>query len=223
MSNGSGLFGNQGPALPHLVKPGGGLSGEIADLRGDIVRVMGPLAAMTVDEFIDPALADVDGLELATASQVALRTVTAFVAGGVAALAAYARNVTITTAGSTPADAPATALVTGTYNGAVQTETINVPQTVTTAVGLKPFDTVTSVAYSAGDGTDCTQSIGFGAGLGVSKVPLARGGGVNLIREVEAGALVVTGALTAAGLYTPATPPDAANDYAIYYEYDVTA
>lgn len=222
MSNGSGLFGDQGPALPHLVKPGGGLSGEISDLRGDLGRVMAPLAAMTVDEFIDPALADVDGLETATATTVAPRTVTVFEAAGLAALAAYARNVTITTAG-TAADAPPTALVTGTYNGAVQTETLTVPQTATIVTGLKPFDTVTSVAYAAADGTAATNAIGFGEGLGANKVPLSRGGGVNLIREVEAGSLVTTGALTAAGLYTPATPPDASNDYAIYYEYDPTA
>jgi hypothetical protein len=153
---------------------------------------------------------------------VAPRTVTVFEVAGVAALAAYPRNVTISTTGSTPTDAPATALVTGTYRGVAQTETITVPQSVTTAEGLKPFSTMTSVAYAAGDGTDSEQSIGFGDGLGVERVPVERGGGVNLIREVEAGVLVTTGVLTDEGLYTPGTVPDAANDYAVYYEYDPT-
>ena len=216
MSNGSGLFSDQQAVVPHLSK------GELKDLRDDVSRALSPLAAMTVDEFTNPATGAVADLKAATACTVAVQTISSFLAGGVAALAAYARNVTLTTSGGTPADAPATALVTGTYNGAVQTETINVPQTAATATGLKPFDTVESVIYSAAQGTDALVSIGVGAGLGVTKTPKARAGAVNPLREIAVGALVTTGTLTAAGLYTPAAAPNAARDYALFYEYDPT-
>lgn len=216
---GSGLFSTQRANRPHLVVAGGGgVAGEVGDLRRDLEEEMAPLAAIAVDEFTNPAAPDADGLELATATTVAPRTVTTFIGAGLAILAAYPRNITFTTAGGTAADAPATALVTGTYRGKPQTETVAIAQTATIATGVKPFSTLTSVAYAAADGTDATVSIGIGAGLGVSEVPLSRGGGVNLIREVAVGALVTTGTLTAAGLYTPSSAPDGSQDYAAYFE-----
>ena len=105
----------------------------------------------------------------------------------------------------------------------MQTETLTVPQTAATVTGTKPFDGLTSVAYAAADGTAATNAIGIGDGIGVTAVPKARAGAVSLIREVEAGSLVTTGALTAERLYTPSTAPDGSNDYAIYYEYDPAA
>jgi len=224
MSNGSGLFSDQSPDKAHLVSGKGGLAGEVDDLRRDVARVMSPMAAITVEEYTNPAAASAAGLEAATATTVAPRTVTSFVAGGVAALAAYGRNVTFTTAGATPAHAPATALVTGTdMDGNPQTETVNVPQTATTAAGTKIFKSVSSVAYSAADGTAATVSIGFGDLLGLSKTPVSRAGLVPIIREVEAGALVVTGSLSATNRsYTPASVPNGTRDYCLYYEYDPT-
>lgn len=220
MSNGSGLFTTQQARVPHLAK----VTGEIGDLRRDVAEELLPLAAMTVDEYTDPATGAVDDLEAATATEVAPRTVTTFEAAGLASLAAHPRNVTITNDGSgTPADAPADCVVTGTYLGLPQSETIVVPQSAATTDGVKPYDVVTSVAYAAADGTAAAVSIGIGDGLGTAKIPKERAGAVNLVREVEAGSLVTTGALTAAQLYTPSTVPDASNDYAIYYEYDPTA
>lgn len=221
--SGSGLFSNQSALKPHLIRGAGGIAGEVGDLRNDVGRTLERMAAITVDEFTNPAAAGAADLEAATAVTVAPRTVTSFLAGGVAKLLAFGRNLTFTTAGGTPADAPATATITGTYRGAAQTEVVNVAQTATIATGTKPFDTVESVAYSAAQGTDATVSIGVGAGLGIRQVPKARGGGTNIIREIAVGALVTNGVLTSEGLYTPNTAPDGTRDYAIYYEYDPLA
>jgi hypothetical protein len=223
MSNGSSLFANQHAQKPHLVTGKQGVPGEVDDLRRDIAAVLGSLAALTVDEFTNPAAGAVNSLELSTACTVAPRTVTTFIAGGLVILAAGGRNVTISTTGTTPADAPATALVTGTYRGLPQTETINVPQTAATAAGVKPFDLVTSVAYAAAQGTDAANSIGIGDGVGLARTPLARAGGTVPIREVVDGGLVTTGAITTNKLYTPATAPNGTHDYAVYYEYDPAA
>lgn len=222
--SGSGLFSDQVPDKAHLVSGKRGVAGEVDDLRSDIAGVLADLAAITVEELTNPAAGAVNSLELATACTLLGRLVTTFVAGGVAILAAKGRNITITTAGVTPTNGPATALVTGTYKGAAQTETISgLNGGAATYTGTKPFDTVVSVQYATALGTDATNAIGIGGGLGVDKTPKARGGGVNLLREVAAGSLVVNGALTANLLYTPNTAPNGTNDYAIWFEYDPAA
>lgn len=224
MSNGSSLFSNQVSAKPHLVDGHRGVPGEVYDLRRDVARVLASLAALTVDEFTNPAAGGAAALEVATACTTLGRLVTSFLAPGAAILAAGGRNITITTAGTTPTNGPASALVTGTYLGVAQTETIaGLNAGAATYAGVKPFDTVTSVQYATALDVDATNSIGIGNGLGVALKPLARAGGVVPIREVVDGALVTTGALTANKLYTPATAPNGAHDYAVYYEYDPAA
>ncbi len=213
--SGSGLFSKKRAARPHLSQ------GEVADLRDDVEDVFDDMAAIGVDEFTNPAAAGAADLEAATACTVAPRTAV-LLAPGLAKLAAYPRNVSFTTAGNTPADAPATAVVTGTYRGKPQTETVNIPQTATIALGTKPFSTISSIVYAAAQGTDATVSIGVGTGVGTTKKPKARAGAVNLVREVAVGALVTNGVLTAEGLYTPNTAPDGTRDYCIYFEFDPT-
>ena len=218
MSNGSGLFGDQSALKPHLLQGSSGIAGEVGDLRRDVGETVAPLAAITVDEFTNPAAAGAADLKVATASSVAIQSITSFLAPGLAKLTAFPRNITFTTAGVTPADAPATAVITGTYRGLPQTETVTIAQTATIATGLKPFSTITSIVYAAGDDAAATVSIGVGTGLGVSKAPKARAGLTGLIREVAIGALVTTGTFTSTGLYTPASAPDGAKDYAVFYE-----
>lgn len=183
-----------------------------------------------VDEFTNPAAADAAGLEAATAAQLTARTVTTFLAGGVAALAAYPRNITFTTAGNTPADAPATATITGTdVFGNALTEVVNVAQTATIASGVKCFKTVTSIVYSVGQGTDCTVSIGFGALLGLAHKPKTRAGTIGIIDEIAVGARVTNGTFATPttsppnGSYSPNSAADGTRDYALYYERDLTA
>jgi hypothetical protein len=221
-ANGSGLFSTKGPLKPHLMQQSGGIAAEVNDVRKDLKDTLGPMAAIAIDEFTNPAAAGAADLEAATATTVAPRTVTTFLAGGIAKLAAFPRNITFTTAGGTPADAPATALVTGTYRGKPQTETVTLAQTATIANGVKPFSTITSVAYAAADGTNATVSIGVGISLGSSQIPLSRAGLVAPVREIAIGAAVTTGTLTVEGLYTPSAAPNGTNDYAIFYEFNPT-
>ena len=169
MSNGSGLFGNQGPALPHLVQGSGGLAGEVADLRADIGRVMAPMTALTVDEFTNPTGLAAPGVAVilaATATVAAPVTVLAagMLAAGLAHLTAWPRPLTFTTSGGTAADAPATVLITGTSpTGAAQTETLALAQTATTVTSVNAWSSITKVDYPAADGTGALVSIGVAA------------------------------------------------------------
>lgn len=228
-------FGSKVPVLPHLVRGSGGLSGEISDLRHDVEEAFQTIESLEsgtnpirVQEFTNPVAADAAGLEIATATTVAPRTVTSFLAGGVAALAAFPRNITFTTAGTTPADAPATAVVTGTdVDGNALTETVTLAQTATIASGAKCFKTVTSVAYAAADGTDATVAIGFGAVFGLAKKAKVRAGAVAVLAEFAAGSKVTNGVFatpTASppnGSYAPNTAPNGTNDYAVFVERDM--
>jgi hypothetical protein len=180
-----------------------------------------------VDEITNPVVAAPAGLLAATATTVAAQTIlaAAMITGGKAALAAWPRNVTFTTAGSTASDAPATATITGKdIDGAALTETVTLAQTATIAAGVKCFSSITSIVYAAADGTGATVAIGFGAVFGLSKLPKLRAGAINVLNEVAVGVQVTTGTFvlpaTSApyGSYAPASAPDGAKDYAITYE-----
>jgi len=222
MSAGSGLFSNQSTVIPHLTA-GHGVPKEVGDLRADVGRTLAPMAAITVEEFTNSAAGGAAVLKAATATTVAPATVlaAALLAPGIAILAAQPRNITFTTAGATPADAPATALITGTRSGVAQTETVTLAQTATVAVGVKLFSTITSIVYAAADGTAATVAIGIGDALPLTKTPKARAGLTASIQEIAVGVVVTTGTLSAANKsYTPAASPDGVKDYAVYYAYD---
>jgi len=224
MSAGSGLFSNQAAQIPHLVPTGGGgVAGEVGDLRADVSRTLSPMAAITVEEFTNPVAGGAAVLKAATATTVSPATVleAALLAPGVAILAAQPRNLTFTTAGATPADAPATALITGTRSGVAQTETVTLAQTAATATGVKLFSTVTSIVYAAADGTAATVAIGIGDAMPLTKTPKARAGLTAAVREIAVGVVVTTGTISATNKsYTPAASPDGVKDYCVYFEYD---
>lgn len=196
--------------------------------RAALAKLFSMFLPIDCYELTNPAAAGAADLEAAVASQVAPRTVTTFLAGGVAKLAAFPRNISFTTAGGTPADAPATATITGTdYDGKVQTEVVNVAQTATIANGVKAFRTITKVEYSAGDGTGATVSIGVGLLFGLPFKPKLRTGAVALVRELVNGAPPGTAGTFADptasppyGTYSPNTAPNGTNDYAFYVERD---
>lgn len=217
---GSGIWSKQKAEIPHLN------TGEVADLRQDLAKVLAGLAAVAVVEYTNPVAADAAGLKAATTTSVAIQSYTAadLLSAGKAALLADGRNVTFTTAGGTPADAPANVVVNGTdMDGKAQTETIAVAQTATIATGVKIFKTITSVVYEAGQGTGATVSIGFGALLGLPLPIKSRAGLAGIWREIAAGAVVTNGVVVAANRsYAPNAAPNGTNDYALYYEYDAT-
>jgi hypothetical protein len=139
------------------------------------------------------------------------------------------RNILITTAGDTPADAPATATITGTaIDGSVQTETITVAQTGTTAAGVKAFASVTSIALPAGQGTGATLAFGTGVVIGLDSKLRSVGGTANggVVKEVANASVVTNGTFVLPatsppfGSYSPNSAPNGTNDYAVVYMVD---
>lgn len=222
-------FGTQGPAIPHLS------TGEVADLRRDVeagfVEIEASRIPLAVDDWSNAVAPDAAGLLIATATTVAPQTVltAGLLAPGKAALLAYPRNVTFTTAGGTPAHAPATAVITGTdINDEALEETVTLAQTATIAEGAYAFKTITSIVYAAADGTGATVAIGFGKKLGFSKPIVRRGGACGVVQEIANGVVVATGTFANAtvgvpnGTYSPSADPDGSKDYAVYYEFSHT-
>jgi hypothetical protein len=120
---------------------------------------------------------DPEALEAATATQATARTVSSFVAAGVASILATPRPLAFLVGGATPAHAPATAAITGTdADDAALVEVVTLRTSSAGArvagatCGRKVFKTVTSVVYSAGSGTAGTVAIGFGLTPGVRDV-----------------------------------------------------
>lgn len=223
---GSGIMTTAGPIVPHR------MSKELRDLRDDVARALQGAAFMTVVEYTNPAAASTNAILLAKATvtqavtySAAAGTLDGAIGGGVIP---FGRNITVTVATGTTADAPASLVVTGVGRDGVtvRTETISVPQTATTAAGNKIFYKVTSLAFTAGDGTTTTVAVGFGNLLGLPYVPTARAGiaAPPIIKEIAAGSVVTNGVLSATyNSYAPNTAPNGTNDYAIYYEADATA
>lgn len=201
---------------------------EIVD--GSVASTPSDIAS---SEYTNPVASDVAGLLVATPTTVAVQTYLAadLLAPGLAALLAFPRNVTFTTAGGTASDAPATATITGTdVNGAALTEVVSVAQTATIAESAKAFKTIVSIVFSAGDvGEDATVSIGFGKKFALTSPVKFRAGTLKPIQEIAIGAVVTTGTLASAatsppnGTYSPSANPDGSNDYAVYYESSVSA
>ena len=186
---------------------------------------------MAVDEFTDEPAADPNAIVLSQASVAAPVSLSGATLDGVVggAVMEAARNITVSTAGLTPADAPATMDVTGTdENNNAQTETITVAQTATIVAGVKAFKTVTQIDFPAADGTAALLEVGFGEVLGLSKPLVSRAGLGAVVHEIAAGSSVTTGTFVDAatsppnGTYAPATVTDGSNDYAVYYEYDAS-
>ena len=169
MTAGSGIFSRMKEKYDHLVKPGSGLDGELYDLRRDIGRELGALAGFVAEEFTNLPGTAAPGtavLKAATATVAAPVTVlpAGLLAAGIAMLAKHARQVTFTTAGTTPADAPANVVITGVdHTGQVATETLTLAQTAATATSVKAYKSIASLVYPAADGTGATVAIGIGA------------------------------------------------------------
>lgn len=198
-------------------------------LARQLVTFAGDRLPLYADEYTNPAAASATALRAATASVTTERTTTSFTAGGVAALADAPRQIVFTTAGGTAADAPASATITGVdVNGDAISETVTLAQTATTATSAKFFASITSIVEAAGDGTGATIAIGIAAALGLRRKAKVRGGVVNVINETAAGARVTTGTFTIPasalpnGSYTPSSAADAARDYVLAYELDLT-
>lgn len=229
MSLGSGIFSSKRAAVPHLVRGSGGIAGEINDLRQDIAAEFQYSPIIVVEELTNPAAAGVALISAVAQSQVAAgRSATLL---PLAAAISPPRNITVSTGvGGTPADAPATAVVTGTdINGDVLTETLNISQTAATVAGVKAFASVSSIVEAAGEGTGAALSYGIGVLIGLGKKAATRAGAPAIVKEIAAGVLVPTAGVFAAaatglpnGTYSPNSAADGLRDYCLYYELDMT-
>ncbi len=176
-------------------------------------------------EFTNCADASATGLRAATAT-VTTTSTAVLLAGGITELNKAPRQIVITTAGSTPADAPATATITGTdAQGNVQTEVVNVAQTATTATSTKFYSGAgLSIAFSVGQGTGATMAIGWGAKLGLLFEPKVRGGAPMILREWSGGSVVTNGTFVVPatdapfGSYTPNASLDGSTDFVLQAE-----
>jgi hypothetical protein len=182
-----------------------------------------------VYDIVDAVASDAQGLVANFSSAAGTRSDTSFVAGGVAAILAYPRNITVTTgAGGTPTQGYTAVVLTGTdIDGNALTETISSLNSAGTFQGNKAFKTLTSAAWSGGTGAGATQSLGFGNKFGLPAKPKERGGLPHVIAEKQDGATPGTaGTLVAAatgapyGTYSPNTAPNGARDYTLTIEMD---
>lgn len=228
---GSGQFTGQRAQKPHLVRGTGGLQGEIADLREDIKRDFASNAAIAVEEWLAPGVVDPDAIVLSFATVASPLVISGAGLDGAIGAGAISppRTITVSTAGVTPADAPATVDIVGTdIDGNVLSETLALAQTAATATSIKAYASITSLTFPAADGTAALLEVGIGGGIGLSEPSLSRAGAGAVILEIEDGARVTTGDIDDAaaappyGIYNPATPPNGVIGYALFYEYDAS-
>ena len=229
MTTGSGLFVKQHPRLAHLVRGIGGLKGEVSDLRGDVLDSMAPLAAIAVEEFIDPAAAASTAIKTTVASATTVEVfegaaLNGSVGGGVMS---PPRNLTITQNANADIDAVDVVIEGLDINGDVITDTITMTDGGgATDSGSKAFASVVRITVPAQSGTAGTFAFGFGPLMGLSQPIKSRAGLAALSHEIALGVVVTTGTVADAtvgapnGTYSPATAQNASNDYAIHYEYD---
>jgi len=171
----SKAFGSAKAVLQHLVRPGGGLSGEIYDLRQDVDHGFEAMEAVAPYAFktgaVPTTAIDADGIVVATATAASPVTFTgATLTGALApstgpALIRSPKRVTITAAGTTPAHftGGAVVVVGEDAGGAAQTETVTCGAGAGTTTGTLYFSEVTSVAFPAQGGVDATVAVGVAA------------------------------------------------------------
>lgn len=236
MSTGTGHFQDskghtRNPAMERASFNKGGERGEIAAIRSDMRAVFKHAVHLGTVEYTNVPASNATAFTSALASVATAVELVAedsdFDGTYTDGILPIARNVLITTAGGTPADAPATATVVGEdVDGNALTETINIAQTATTAAGVKCFKKIDSISMPAGQGTDATVSFGTGALIGLPAAPKPRAGATLLVHENAAGAVPTAGALTGAdtnaphGAYQPhsSVAPNGTRDYHIIYE-----
>jgi len=190
------------------------------------------MAALTVQEWVDPAAADVDAIVTSVATAATVQTFLGAGLDGVvgAGVMDPPRNITITS--DLQADHDAVAVVidgTDIDDNVVQDTITKTDGGNVTDVGVIAFKTVTLITVPAEAGAAGLMEFGFGDLIGLEKALITRAGLAAVLQENEAGTIVTTGTFVDAagsppyGTYDPATVPDATNDYALYYEYDPTA
>jgi hypothetical protein len=188
---GSGLFSDQSPIKRHLLRGSGGLQAEVKDVRNDIGEVMEAMAAITVEEFTNPAAAVTDAVLASVASQAAAAAyASADLVGGAAVELDPPRNVTLTCDAGGGATWAGNLTVTGVdINGDALTEDIAFTVSATTA-GAKAFARVDSLAADAQNDALGNWEVGFGDIIGLGMSLKSRAGGDQVLLEIVDGSVV---------------------------------
>lgn len=224
-------FGASNPRKPHLIVGPGGLAAEIYDVRLDVDAAFGLLESggfIRTDEFTNPAAADDDYFKAAFNGSTSAVTLRASAAGTflfTSAPGGLAREIVITRSNTANAFSTGTIKVTGTCYG--ERVTLNFVQPnddgndVLTSTERRGLQTIEEVQIPANLLTTGTFKIGYGAALGLFGAVKTRAGLPAVFREVETGSLISPPTATLDGrLYTPASAPNGARDYALSYEVD---
>jgi len=211
MAAGSGVFSTARPKNANLVYAGkGGIGGEVGELRQDVDNALSPLAAITVEEFINPVAPSPTALMAATASSTTALSFTklagSFTLATLASMATAPRQVQLTTGGTTPANQPATLVLKGLdERGKPQSETINLLQTAGNVLSKYFYTELDAALPAAGLGAGATLALGVGSKLGLSRKVKTRAGRVAVLQEVALGAVVTSGVVVAESTGAAAT------------------
>lgn len=174
----SRYFGNQTARRPHLVKAGGGLSGEVSDLRSDVEEAFLAFEASSVAQLassITPIQAlDADGIMTAQASAAVPQVFTHTNFDGIlnpstaGAIIKCPKRITIVIAGVTPAQylGGNVTLVGTDADGKAQTEVVVTAAGAGTTTSTKAFATLTSASFPASSGVAATIGLGVAAEIG---------------------------------------------------------
>jgi hypothetical protein len=228
---GSGILGTSRAYRPHVAKNrAGGVAGEVAKLRSDVTKALTVMASLVVEEYTNLAAASTNAFKLAIATATTAQTYTGTALDGATGRASLypPRNVTVTTTGvdGNFTDNSKVHITGFDIDDKPMTEdiTITLAGSPGTFAGTKTFKRITKIVVDAQAGTGGTIAVGFGTVIGLTKTGVARAGLLIPVREIVDGAVVTTGTISTAatnaphGAYAPATAPDGAHDYAIYYE-----
>lgn len=113
-------------------------------------------------------VAAVAGLRVATATVAAEVVLTSadLLDAGEALMATYPRRLTITTAGVTPANAPANAVIVGVLgDGTIGGETLVIAQTAAMVTSVNDYRSFTTITTPIADGTAATLAYGYAMGV----------------------------------------------------------
>lgn len=213
-SKGSGLWSKMHALVGHLAQGAGGLVGEVAQVRRDLLTTLTPLVAVTVEEYDLPAPISINGIKLDIATSLTPVSYSGSALDGAigAGKISPPRPITVIVPNVNPTHAPATFTITGLD---VQGKPISEVVTGCNAGGGGTYSTKTCFAYvtnvSAIAGTtaaNATFHIGVGnstKAFGLSLTPKLRSGQtVPLVRrEVYDGSVVTSGTLTAVATHPP--------------------
>jgi hypothetical protein len=173
-----------------------------------------PAIDLTVAEFDNPLAAATNNMMAATASSasaVVLNPAAAAATGvltqaTITNLGAAARQLVFTTAGATPANQPATAVISGLdVRGRPLTETVYPPNVAGTYTSVNFWSSITNITLAAGGGTGATLAIGLGSKIGLAQLPHVRAGRVAVVQEISGGSVVTNGTVAVPTTQTEAT------------------